>query len=150
MSAPAAFDPVAFVAMHGLVLVSGKGAQPRLSDAVAGEPVRGSWWAHPAGKRIFDALQRVAASPDIVVCRLAGGRQTLLHRRAWPVLWRCREAIPAGHGDRVVQEHTPQGRHRTHAIPIADWMPADARAAGEAMAPAKARAQLDAWLNGTA
>ena len=64
MTSPA-FDPVSFVAAHGVVLVSGKGGAPRLSDAVAGEPVRGSWWAHPAGKRIFDALQLVAASPDI-------------------------------------------------------------------------------------
>jgi hypothetical protein len=146
----AAFDPLAFVAAHGVVLVSGKGGAPRLSDAVAGEPVRGSWWAHPAGKRIFDALQRVAESPDIVVCRLAAGRQTLVHRAAWPVLWRLRDAIPADRSARIVQEHTASGRHRAHAIPMADWMPVEARAAGERLDPAAARAQLDAWLNGPA
>jgi hypothetical protein len=146
----AAFDPLAFVAAHGVVLVSGKGGAPRLSDAVAGEPVRGSWWAHPAGKRIFDALQRVAGSPDIVVCKLAGGRQTLVHRRAWPVLWRLRDTLPAERSARVIQEHAAAGHHRTHTIPIDDWMPGEARAAGDALDPAAARAQLDAWLNGPA
>jgi hypothetical protein len=147
---PPAFDPVSFVAAHGVVLVSGKGGAPRLSDAIAGEPVRGSWWAHPAGKRIFDALQLVAASPDIVVCRLAGGRQTLVHRAAWPVLWRLRDAIAAERSARIVQEHTATGRHRVHAIPMAGWMPDEARAAGDRLDAAAARAQLDAWLNGPA
>jgi hypothetical protein len=147
---PAERDPIAFVAEHGVVLVSGTGSAPRLSDAIAGEPVRGSWWAHPAGKRIFDALQVVADSPDIVVCRLAGGRQTLVHRAAWPVLWRLRDAIPADRSARIVQEHTAAGRHRTHATPIAAWMPAEARTAGDALDEATARARLDAWLNAAA
>jgi len=27
--------------------------KPSLTALVAGEPIRGSWWGHPAGKRIF-------------------------------------------------------------------------------------------------
>ena len=79
-----AVDALAFVEQHGIVLVSGQGAVPLLSEAVVGEPIRGSWWAHPRGKAIFDALRILSASPDVLFCKLVDGKQTLVHRRLWP------------------------------------------------------------------
>ena len=51
-----ALDPLVFVEKHGVVLASGKGPVPNLAQAIAGEPIRGSWWAHERGKEIFRAL----------------------------------------------------------------------------------------------
>jgi hypothetical protein len=62
-----------FVKTHGVVLASAKGPVPCLTDAIAGEPVRGSWWAHPKGKEIFRILQGLAESDEVLVCRLCGG-----------------------------------------------------------------------------
>lgn len=140
------FDAGAFVETHGVVLVSGIGPVPRLSDAVAGSAVRGSWWAHPRAKAIFDALQSVSGSPDVLVCKLVGGKQTLVHRRLWPALVRCADRIPAGRLDAVRQEHTARGSHRNVVTPYPGWVsPAVARAAGR-LGEAEARAMLGAAL----
>jgi hypothetical protein len=37
-------DPLAFVEKHGVVMESGRGPVPSLAEAIAGEPIRGSWW----------------------------------------------------------------------------------------------------------
>ena len=140
--APAAFDALAFVREQGIVLVSGAGPVPRLSDAVAGEPVRGSWWAHPRAKAIFDALQVACASPDVLVCKLVGGKQTLVHRRLWPALVRCAAAFPAGGLDAVRQEHTAGGAHRNVVTPFPAWVPADVAGAARALDAATARSAL--------
>ena len=47
---------IAFVRQHGVVLVSAQGAVPRLTEAIVGEPVKGSWWAHPKSHHIFAIL----------------------------------------------------------------------------------------------
>jgi hypothetical protein len=40
-------DAIAFVQKHGVVLASAKGPVPRLTEAIVGEPIQGSWWSHP-------------------------------------------------------------------------------------------------------
>jgi hypothetical protein len=57
---------------------------PSVSTIVAGQPVRGSWWGHPAGHAIFDVLQ--AVGDDVLGAKLLAGKQTLVHRRLWPAL----------------------------------------------------------------
>ena len=32
-----------------MLLQSAKGPVPNVADLVAGEPIKGSWWGHPAG-----------------------------------------------------------------------------------------------------
>jgi hypothetical protein len=42
-------DPLAWVREQGVVLQSARGPVPNLAEQIAGEPIRGSWWAtHPA------------------------------------------------------------------------------------------------------
>ncbi len=77
-------DAQAYVRDNGVVLVSAKGPVPRMTDAIVGEPVYGSWWAHPKGREIYRLLQALDNSPDIVTCRLIGGKGTVVHRRLWP------------------------------------------------------------------
>jgi hypothetical protein len=36
-------EAIAFVKRHGIVLESARGPVPSLAEAVAGEPIRGSW-----------------------------------------------------------------------------------------------------------
>ncbi len=141
MSAPE-FDPVAFVEQHGIVLVSGQGAVPRLSDAVAGEQTRGSWWSHPRGKAIFAALQVLGSSPDVLFCKLVDGKQTLVHRRLWPALARCASRFPAERVARVRQEHRAGGAHRNVVTPFPDWLPDGVASAAQGLSEAQALAAL--------
>ena len=55
-------EALAFIRGHGVVLVSAKGTVPRLTEAIIGEPIKGSWWAHAQSHRIFAILQAVTDS----------------------------------------------------------------------------------------
>src|SRR5260221_2408383 len=92
MNADAAMS---FVRQHGMVLVSAKGPAPRLTEAIAGEPIKGSWWAHPKSHQIFAILQQLDDSPDILVCRFLGGRVTYIHRRLFAEPVQIARHLPA-------------------------------------------------------
>ena len=85
-----------FVKRHGAVLESAKGAIPSLAQAIAGEPIRGSWWGHPKGNQIYMLLNDVSDSPNVVRCRLVDGKITLVHRRLWPALVKMATAFDSG------------------------------------------------------
>jgi hypothetical protein len=46
-------DALTFIEEHGVVLVAARGRLPCLVEVILGEPIKGSWWAHPASHRIF-------------------------------------------------------------------------------------------------
>src|SRR5438094_9340711 len=77
---------LAFVRKHGVVLASAKGSVPRLTEAIIGEPIKGSWWAHPRSHEIYAILEAVTKSDQVLVCRLIGGKISLVHRRLRPSL----------------------------------------------------------------
>jgi hypothetical protein len=131
-----------FVREQGVVLVSANGPAPTLTHAIAGETIRGSWWGHPQGKRIFAVLQEVCDDRDVVVCRLVEGKLTLVHRRLWPALAALAPELEPARLARVTQQHTPGGRHVNIETPFADWLPVDAAADGQAMGREAALAAL--------
>ncbi|MET0982792.1 MAG: hypothetical protein ABWY02_11875 [Telluria sp.] len=135
-------EALAFVHEHGVVLVSARGPVPTLTGHIAGEPIRGSWWGHPEGKRIFGVLQAVSSDPDILVCRLVGGKITLVHRRLWPALAAAAPLLDAAGLARVSQEHTARGHHENAAVPFPDWLPPEAARAAQLLDPASALATL--------
>jgi hypothetical protein len=141
-----AFDPVKFIARHGVVLASGKGPVPSLAEAVAGEPIRGSWWSHPQGQEISRALGAADDSPDVLRFRLVGGKITLVHRRLWPALVRLADELGKDALAVLRQEHTPSGAHRSVATPFPDWVPNAVAASARKLSAEEARAQLGAWV----
>jgi hypothetical protein len=52
------------------------------------------------------------------VCRLIGGKITLVHRRLWPSLVRLAERFPREELAQVRDEHTPSGRHVSALVPF--------------------------------
>jgi len=118
-------DPMAALVEHGMLLESARGPLPNVAEMVAGEPIRGSWWGHPAGHAIYDALNSLAASPDVVRTRLVNGKVTLVHRRLWPALARLADRFPPEAIAVLHEEHTGSGAHRVRAQPFADWVPGD-------------------------
>ncbi|UUZ53413.1 hypothetical protein LP419_32000 [Massilia sp. H-1] len=114
--------PLAFIREHGVVLVAAAGPAPRLTDAIVGAPVKGSWWAHPQGKHIFAILEAVKASPDILVCRMIQGKITLVHRRLWPQLVRLAARFTPEQLAQITERHTASGRHVSTAVPYPQWV----------------------------
>ena len=120
-----ATEALAFIEEHGVVLVSAKGPVPRLTEVIAGEHIKGSWWGHPKSHQIFAILEAVTESEDVLVCRLVKGKITLVHRRLWPALVRAAARFPPDGMARVRQEHTASGRHVNKEVPFPRWVPAE-------------------------
>jgi len=139
------FDPVEFVARHGVVLASAKGPVPNLADAVAGQPIRGSWWGHPKGSQIFLALGAVQDSPDVLCFRLVERKVTFVHRRLWPALVRLAATLGRERLTAIKQEHTRSGAHRNVRTPFPAWVPREVNAAARDLSESEARAQLGSW-----
>ena len=139
-------EALAFVRRHGVVLASAKGTAPRLTEAIAGESITGSWWAHPKSHHIFSILGAVTDSDQVLVCRLVGGKITLVHRRLWPSLVRLAKCFTPEQLAQVREEHTPSGRHVSRLVPFPDWVPADVSAQAGAVEEQQALAALGAWI----
>src|ERR1700687_5257737 len=118
-------EAMAIIREHGVVLASAKGPAPRLAELIAGEPIKGSWWAHPKGHEIFAIFQQIGESPDILVCRLVNGKVSFVHRRLWPALVRVAHRFQANQLAQVHQEHTPSGHHVSRELSYPKWVPPD-------------------------
>lgn len=139
-------EAISFVREHGVVLVSGKGPVPRLVEAIVGEPVQGSWWAHSRSHEVFAILQVVTESPEILVCRLVDGKITLVHRRLWPAVVRCAKRFPRERIAKVRQEHTASGRHVNSETAFPKWVPAEVREFAKVLLEEDAVRALGPWL----
>jgi hypothetical protein len=136
-----------FVKRHGAVLESARGCIPSLAQAIADEPIRGSWWGHPKGNQIYMLLNDVSDSPDVMRCRLVDGKITLVHRRLWPALVKMASAFDSNRLSAVREEHTATGAHRMITVKFPDWVPADARAAAKTISVTEATEQLELLLS---
>jgi len=73
----------AFVRRHRVVALGASPWVPSLSEAIAGAPIRGSWWAHPKGKLIFACASALEDSPDLLTLKLLDCKVTFVHRSLW-------------------------------------------------------------------
>lgn len=117
-----------------------------LVEAVAGGPVKGSWWGHPKGRVIFALAEALEDSSEALVTKLVGGKVTFVHRSLWPALvrvvtdgaWRRRAAHGLSTGARRLWARVE--RSGTARL---DRLPEAAKPAGR-RSLAKARAELEA------
>jgi hypothetical protein len=137
---------LAFVRHHGVVLAAAKGTAPRLTEAIVGEPIKGSWWAHPQSHRIYAILGAVADSNQVLACRLIDDKITLVHRRLWPALVRLAPRFSPEQLARVLEEHTPSGRHVRRVVPFPQWVPPEVAALVNTIDEQQALVAFGAWL----
>ena len=119
-------DAHQFVKKHGIVMVSAKHEGiPSIAAEIAGEPIKGSWWAHPKSQEIYRVLVKLDADEDVVTTRLVDGKLTMVHKRLWPALAALMKAgrLDAKRLTRVESEHTEKGSHENRETPVAKWMP---------------------------
>jgi hypothetical protein len=57
-----------------------------LASLVAGEEIRGTWWAHPKGKEIFAVATKLEEARGVLVAKLVGGKVTFIDEKLWPAL----------------------------------------------------------------
>ena len=138
-------EALAFIEKHGVVLVAAKGPVPRLTEALAGRPIKGSWWAHRKSHQIFEVLKTVAQSEDVLTCRLVDGKVTLVHSRLWPALVRAANRFPKDQLAKVWDEHTPSGHHVSRKIAFPKWVPDAVKRQAQEMGEEEALAALGPW-----
>jgi hypothetical protein len=143
-------EALAFVERHGVVLQAARGPVPSLAEAIAGGPIRGSWWGHPRGQAIFEAAEAVGESEDVLVCKLVDGKVTFVHRRLWPALVKLADRFGREALAKVWSEHTEKGTHQARRLPFPAWVPARVRAEADALGLAEAEALLARVLPGPA
>lgn len=127
---------------HGILLEAAQGPIPTVAELIVGEPIRGSWWGHPAGNEIFRATRALRDSPDVLVARLVNGKVTFLHRRLWPAVVRLGDRIGRYRLAQLHEEHSTGGRHVVNEVPFPDWVPADVMEAANALTEDAATDQL--------
>ena len=133
---------LAFVRRHGVVLESARGAVPSLAEAIAGGRIRGSWFSHARSHLIWELTQAVRDDDSVLVCRAVAGKVTFVHARLWPALIRLGPVLGKRSLARVIEEHTPSGRHAVRTQPFPKWAPATVRAQAAALSDAAARRAL--------
>jgi hypothetical protein len=116
---------LSFVKTNGIVLESGRGPVLSLAQTIAGEAIRGSWWAHPKGHVIFLCSRAIRKSKDVLVCRLVGNKVTYVHRRLWPALVRLAGQFDAGRLAALREVHTATGKHKVDVVAFPKWVPAE-------------------------
>ena len=114
---------VAWIKKCGIAVESARASVPSLAHVVAGEPIRGSWWAHPKGHDIFLLSRVIRRSPDVLGCRLVDGKITYVHRRMWPALVSSAERFSKQRLAALKEVHTPTGKHKLLVTPFPDWVP---------------------------
>ncbi len=137
----------AFVRKHGIVLESAAGPVPSVAAAIAGEPIRGSWWAHPLSHEIFALTQGIRDRDDILVCRLVDGKVTFVHRRLWPALVRSAEHFPKNQLAQVREVHSKSGRHVAKELAFPKWVPSDVSTEARRLSKEEALQSLGAWCS---
>ena len=131
---------------HGMLLESARGPLPSVAELVAGERISGSWWGHPSSHAIFDAINALADSPDVVRTRLVNGKVTLIHRRVWCALVRVSDRFPIDRLAAIREEHTATGAHRVQRQDFPDWVPSDVLRDARDLSEDAALANLPACL----
>ena len=139
-------EAIRFIHRHGVVLESSKGLEPSLAAAIAGAPIAGSWWVHAKGHEIYAITEKVRDSKAVLVCTLAKGRITYVHRRLWPAFIKLASRFPDGALDRVHEVHTLGGRHKREDVPFPQWVPPPVLSAARSLSPGEARARIRLWL----
>ena len=138
---------VAFVRKHGVVLEAASGPVPSLAEAIAGGPIRGSWWAHPRSHEIFELTRAVRDSQDVLVCRLVDGKVTYVHRRLWAPLVRAARRFPKKRLAKVLEVHTPSGRHVAKEQAFPKWVPGEVSAGASRLSEEEALHELGGWCS---
>jgi hypothetical protein len=137
---------IAFVRAKGVVLESGRGRVPSLAEAIAGEPIRGSWWAHPKGREIFRCTRAVRDSADVLVCRIVDGKVTYIHRRLWPAIVRLAKQFSAPRLAAIREVHSSSGKHKLEVTLFPRWVPKHVIRAADSLTDSGAESQLLAIL----
>ena len=140
-------EAINFIRQQGVVLEAAKGLEPSLVAKIVGDPIIGSWWSHPNGHEIYELTQKIRESKAVLICTLAKGRITYVHKRLWPAFVRLASMFPSGALDKVQEVHVVSGRHQRQDIAFPKWVTGPILEAAHELSENEARSQIQLWLD---
>ena len=96
---------------------------------------------------MFLLSRAIRESPEVLVCRIAGGQVTYVHRRLWPVLVLLAERFSRKSLAAIKEIHTTAGKHKVVMTPFPDWVPKEVLRAARGLQEQQATSQLAAILD---
>jgi hypothetical protein len=140
-------EATAFVRENSVVLESARGTVPSIAQAIAGAPIRGSWWGHPKRNDIFLVTRALRENPDVLVCRLVDRKVTYVHRQLWPALIKLADEIGHDRLARIREVHAEgSGQHKVVETPFPDWVDRGTRSLADNMSESAPRRALEVVL----
>lgn len=109
---------------YGMLLLNDS-ALPNVCRLAVGERVRGSWWAHPRAKEIFQVYDVLEEHPDVLILKLISGKVTYIHRTLWPQI----VAVGRGREAWQMKDLSPAARKLLAAVDKAPVQPGREKAA---------------------
>ena len=109
--------------------------------------MRGGWWSHPKGNEIFLLSRAIRESPEVLVCRIVGGKVTYVHRDLWPALVLLAGRFSKKSLAAIKEVHTPAGKHKLLMTPFPNWVPKEVLRAALELKEQQATSQLSAILD---
>lgn len=95
---------------------------------------------------IYALIQKVDNSRAVLICPLAHGKMTYIHRRLWPAFVRMAKNFPSHALDKVQQIHLPSGRHQRQDIVFPSWVPEQVLTSAKRLSSRDAAAEIQVWL----
>ncbi|WP_313952763.1 hypothetical protein [Accumulibacter sp.] len=111
-----------FIRAHQVVAEAAKTLLiPSLVRHIVGTDFSGTWWSLQDSSAIFNALQKLRSRKDILVCKLAKGKVTLVHQNSFLPLVSLSSKFLPGALDKVEERHMDNGRHELTKVPVEVW-----------------------------
>jgi hypothetical protein len=85
-------------------------------------------------------------SRAVLICTLANGRITYIHRRLWPAFVCLIDKFPPHTLDKVREIHMENGRHKREDIPFPDWVPEDVQYLARSLTADQAEGTVSKWM----
>ena len=119
----------------------GSRAASSLVSAVAGQPVRGTWWSHPRANLIFELANAIEDSGEALVVKMVAGKVTFVHAALWPAL--CRVVTDATFRKGALAALSPIAKKLVMRIEQAGYLKLDDVTPDERRAFSKAKSEVE-------
>ena len=96
----------------------------------------------PKANTIFLCSRAIRESPDVLVCRLVGGKVSYVHRRLCPALVRLAGRFTADQLAVIEEVHTPSGGHKVKVTTFQEWVPEEVAQAAARLTDEEANSLL--------
>ena len=132
----------AFLEQEGVLLENARGKAESVSHTIAGGPIKGGWTKHPKGPEILAATRALREDENTLVCRIAKGKITFIHRRLWAAVVRLSDELDIENLSSIRENHTGTRTNQVDEVPFPDWVPEDVWDAAAELSKDQAREQI--------